>query len=88
MGVPGLWAWSERALDVEAALLAARRAEQILAKREHQTGRDADRNDDDPMRRREAEAEKEAAARRNAVRQGPAPSRSLERDDLELETWL
>jgi hypothetical protein len=40
------------------------------------------------MRRREAQAEEEAAARRGAVRQGPEPSRSLERDDLELETWL
>ena len=40
------------------------------------------------MRRREAEAGEEAAARHAAVRQDPAPSRhmtSLERDELELE---
>jgi hypothetical protein len=40
------------------------------------------------MRRRETEALEEAAARRAAVRQDPAPSRrgmSLERDELELE---
>jgi hypothetical protein len=40
------------------------------------------------MRRRDAEAQQEAAARRSAVRQDPAPSRrseSLERDESELE---
>jgi len=75
-------------LDVQAALAAARKAEKILTERDQQTARDADTANEDLMRRREAEAEQEAAARRAAVRQDPAPSRramSLERDELELE---
>ncbi len=70
-------------LDIEAALAAARKAEKILAEREHRAGLD-----DDVMRRREADALREASARRSAVRQDPAPSRrpmSLELDELELE---
>jgi hypothetical protein len=75
-------------LDVEAALAAAKKAEQILAEREHQADHDTDRSDDDLIRRREAQAEEEAAARRDAVRQDPVPSRhlwSLDLDELELE---
>jgi hypothetical protein len=76
-------------LDVEAALIAARNAERILAERERQADRDTGRSDDDLVRRREAQAEEEAAARRSAMRQDPAPSRnrrSLDRnDELELE---
>jgi hypothetical protein len=75
--------------DVEAALIAARHAERILAERERQADRDTGRSDDDLMRRREAQVEEEAAARRSAVRQDPATSRhrlSLDRnDELELE---
>ena len=74
-------------LDVAAALTAARKAEQILAAREHQADHEPDRNDD-LVRRRQAQAEEEAAARRNAVRQDPAPSRHklpLELDEPELE---
>jgi hypothetical protein len=73
---------------VQAALAAARQAEKILAQREHEAARDTDMASEDLMRRREAEAVEEAAARREAVRQDPAPSRhmiSLERDELELE---
>jgi hypothetical protein len=75
-------------LDLETALAAARRAEEILAEREHQAAHDTGRGDDDLMRRREAQAEEEAAARCGAVRQDPAPSRhawSLDLDELELE---
>ena len=75
-------------VDVQAALAAARKAEKILAERETQAARDTDMAAEDLMRRREAEAEEEAAARRAAVRQDPAPSHhmtALERDELELE---
>jgi hypothetical protein len=75
-------------LDLETPLAAARRAEEILAEREHQADHDTDRSDDDLMRRRETQAEEEAAARRSAVRQDPVPSRhawSLDLDELELE---
>ena len=75
-------------LDVQAALAAARKAEKTLAERDQQAARDADQAGEDLMRRREAEAAEEAAARHAAVRQDPAPSRramSLERDELELE---
>ena len=71
-------------LDVKAALAAARAAEKILAER----GRQAELDGDDVMRRREAEALREASTRRSAVRQDPAPSRrtmSLELEELELE---
>jgi hypothetical protein len=74
-------------LDVDAALAAARKAERILAEREHQADQGTDRSDD-LMRRRQAQAEEEAAVRRTAVRQGPAPSRhtvSREQYELELE---
>jgi len=69
--------------DVTSALAAARRAKQILAVRS-QTGLGSD----DVVRQREAEALQEAAVRRSAVRQDPAPSRrtmSLELDEPELE---
>ena len=75
-------------LDLQAALDAARRAELIITERQRQTDRDPERASDDLMRWREAEARQEAAARRSAVRQEPAPSRdtlALERDELELE---
>lgn len=75
-------------LDLQAALDATRRAEQIIAERERQADRDAEHASDDLMRRREAEARQEAAARRSAIRQDPAPSRdtlAMERDELELE---
>jgi hypothetical protein len=75
-------------LDVEAAVAAARNAEKILAERAAQADHDADLAYDDVMRRQEAEATEEVLARRDAVRQDPAPSRhtmSLERDELELE---
>ena len=77
--------------DVRAALEAARTAEKIIAIRERQADRDAGLASDDLMRRREAEARQEAAARASAVRQDPAPSRharSLERDEPELEAGL
>jgi len=71
-------------LDVKAALAAARVAEKILAER----GRQVELDGDDVMRRREAEAMREASARRSAVRQDPAPSRrtmSFELEEPELE---
>ena len=74
--------------DMKAALAAARRAQQIIAERERQADRDTRLASDDVMRRREAEAQQEALARRNAVRQDPAPSRSamsFDRDEPELE---
>ena len=69
--------------DITAALGAARKAEKILAERGQ-----AKLESDDLMRRREAEALREASARRSAVRQEPAPSHrslSLEREEPELE---
>lgn len=72
-----------RSRDIAAALAAARSAERILAER-HRAGLDSD----DVMRRREAEAQREASARRSAVRQEPSPSHrqaSLEREEAELE---
>ncbi len=74
--------------DIKAALAVARRAQQIIAERERQGDRETLLASDDVMRRREAEAQQEALARRNAVRQDPAPSRralSLELDEPELE---
>ena len=76
-------------VDLQAALAAAREAEEILAQRQHRADRDAELVGEDLMRRREAEVLAEAAARRAAVRQDPAPSRrapSMDRDELELET--
>jgi hypothetical protein len=76
-------------IDLDAALQAARQAEAVLAERESQANHDARQADEDLMRRRQLEAEQAAAARRNAVRQNPAPSyqsaAQLERDELELE---
>jgi hypothetical protein len=75
-------------VDLQAALAAARKAEELLAQRQHRADRDAELADADLMRRREAEALAEAAARHAAVRQDPAPSRrapSIGRDELELE---
>ncbi|MGI8449307.1 MAG: hypothetical protein ACR2MP_19440, partial [Streptosporangiaceae bacterium] len=75
-------------LDVHVALAAARKAEKILAEREQRAARDDDMASQDLVRRREAEAVEDAAARNAAVRRDPAPSRramSLERDELELE---
>jgi hypothetical protein len=74
--------------DVAAALEAARRVHSIVAERERQADREAEIDADDVMRRREAEAMSEAAARRNAVRQEPLPSRRAEiagRQELEME---
>jgi hypothetical protein len=74
--------------DIETALKAARRAQLILAERQHQLGREAGLDSDDVMRRREAGALREAAARASAVRQEPAAGRhaaSFERDEAELE---
>jgi hypothetical protein len=77
------------ALDLDAALRAARQAEAIIAERQHQAGQDARQADGDFMRRRQLEAEQLATARRNAVRQDPAPSHQpaaeLEHDEPELE---
>ena len=73
--------------DIKTALSAARSAQQIIAERKQEAARDVGLASDDVMRRREAEAQ-EASARRNAVRQDPAPSRrdlSLEREEPELE---
>ena len=78
-------------LDVKAALAAARAAEKIIAEREQRRDREADFASDDVMRRREADAQQMAAARRAAVRQDPAPSRRtmpFERDEPELEAGL
>jgi hypothetical protein len=75
-------------LDLAAALDAARRVWEIVAERERQGGREAERDGDDVMRRREAEALAEAEARRSAVRQQPLPSRRAEiagRQELEME---
>jgi hypothetical protein len=74
--------------DVQAALKAARRAQEIIAEREQQAGSEAGIASDDVMRRREADAEQDALARRSAVRQDPAPSHrleSLQRNEPELE---
>jgi len=74
--------------DVSAALEAARWAEKIIAEREQRAERESDLASDDVMRRRDAEAQQEAAARRSGVRQTPAPSRraeSLQRQEQELE---
>jgi hypothetical protein len=75
-------------LDIKAALEAARRAQDIVAERAGQPDCEAEQENDDVMRRREAEARQEADACRSAVRQDPAASRhleSLEREELELE---
>jgi len=76
------------ALDVAAALEVARHVHEIVAESDRQAGRDAELDSDDLMRRREAEALTEAAARRSAVRQEPAPSRRAEvarRQEFEME---
>lgn len=78
-------------LDIQATLQAARRADAIIAARERNTVRDADSERDDLMRRRQAQAEQDATARRSAVRQDPAPShhmQDLEREEPELEAGL
>ncbi len=75
-------------VDLQAAMAAARKAEEILAERQHRADREAQAAGEDLVRRGEAEAVAEVAARHAAVRQDPAPSRhpwSLERDELELE---
>ena len=68
-------------------------AERIIAERERRAAREAGLDSDDVMRRREADAQQEAAARRSAVRQNPAPSRlagqrELQGPELELEAGL
>jgi hypothetical protein len=76
---------------IKAALRAARRAEAILAARERCTAHEAEMEGADLMHRRQAAAEREAAVRRSAVRQDPAPSHrahELERDEPELEAGL
>jgi len=75
-------------VDLQAAIAAARKAEEILAERQHRADRETEAAGEDLARRTEAEAVAEAAARGAAVRQDPAPSRhawSLEREELELE---
>jgi len=69
--------------DMKAALTAARRVQQIITERERQADRDTRLASDDVMRRREAEAQQEALARRSAVRQDPVPSRRA----LSLDRW-
>jgi hypothetical protein len=64
---------SAAGLDIEAAVKAARRAEAILAARQYSGVSQAGFDGDELMRRRQAAAEHEAAARRSAVRQDPAP---------------
>ena len=71
--------------DVNAALEAARKAEEIIAAREQQADRDSGLASDDVMRRREAEARQEASARASAVRQDPAPSRHARSPEHEPE---
>jgi hypothetical protein len=69
--------------DITAALAAARQAEHILTVR-----RRAERDSDELTHRRETQAQREAEARRDAVRQDPAPSRHqpwLELEEPELE---
>jgi hypothetical protein len=60
-------------LDIEAALDAARRARLIIAERQRQAREEAALESDDVIRRREAEALRQAEARRGAVRQEPVP---------------
>lgn len=75
-------------INVQAAVETARKAQRILAERVRQAEHEAELGSDDVMHRREAEAQREASARRTAVRQDPAPSlrnESLERDEPELE---
>jgi conjugative relaxase-like TrwC/TraI family protein len=74
-------------LDIQAALQAARQAEAIIAAR----ASNAELADDDIMRRRQADAQQDAEARRRAVRQEPAPSHrahDLDRDEPEVEAGL
>jgi len=74
--------------DIEVALQAAIRARRIIAERQRQAHEDANLESDDLMRRRQAEALREADARRNAVRQEPLASRRARRQaqpDLEPE---
>jgi hypothetical protein len=71
--------------DIRAALEAARMAEKIIAIREQRAHHDARLISDDVMRRREAEAQQEASARRSAVRQDPAPSRNARSREQEPE---
>lgn len=77
--------------DIYAALGMARQAEVVLVERERQAGRDGERADADLVGWQQAEAERLAAARRDAVRQEPAPSHRrliLEREEPELEVGL
>jgi hypothetical protein len=64
---------AEPAVDLSEALELARQAHQIIAEKEREASREIELDRDDLMRRREADALAEAAARQNAVRQEPAP---------------
>ena len=85
---PAAWPELDDTAALAAALKAAGQAKQILAERGRQT-REGDFENDDLMGRCEAEAMREAEARRSAVRQQPAPSRrahwQAELTDLEPE---
>jgi conjugative relaxase-like TrwC/TraI family protein len=78
-------------IDITTALEAARMAEKIIDERQQHADHDAESRSDDVMRRRAAEAQREADARATAVRQDPAPSRhtaSLDASEAELEAGL
>jgi hypothetical protein len=75
-------------LDIEVASQAAIRARRIIAERHRQARQDADLDSDELMRQRQADALREADARRSTGRQEPMPSRHAERQaqpELELE---
>ena len=74
--------------ELSGALGLARRAHAIIAAREHGTGRETELDGGDLMRRREADALADVAARQSAVRQEPLPSRrarSGRRQETEME---
>jgi hypothetical protein len=74
--------------DIEVAVTAARNARRIAAARQVQSRQGIGTETDDLMRRREAEALREAQDRRTAVRQEPLASRHAGRQaqpDLEPE---
>jgi hypothetical protein len=79
---------AEPVVDLSQALELARQAHQIIAEQHREASHDAGLDSDDLMRRREADVLADAAARQNAVRQEPVPSRRAERArraELEME---
>lgn len=79
---------AEPVVDLSEALELARQAHQIIAEQDREASQEIELDRDDLMRRREADALADAAARQNAVRQEPAPSRRAERArraELEME---